>query len=147
MVDKSVKLLSQHNKTDLVVSQMKSDEPDYASIKDLYEWGIVATYHIKDITPAMGLSAMYVVVKTVLETTGFESSKRLTDRFVKSFAYLMVKEHANRFNLELRDFDRYFGRIGNKHGMEYLRAVMQGLHFNLKTEPVLDKDIVRFIEV
>lgn len=147
MAAKSVKLLPKHDKTDMVVAQMKSNEPDYSSIKDLHEWGIVATYHIKDITPAMGLTAMYVVVKTVLETSGFESSKRLTDRFVKSFAYLMVKEYENRFNLELKDFDRYFGRIGNQHGMEYLRKVMQGLHFNLKTEPDLDKDIVRFIEV
>lgn len=147
MIDKAVEILPQHQLTDRISMQMKSDYPDYSVLKEFHEWGIVVAYHVMDISPAMGLSAMYVLVKTLLEPNTFPSATKLADRFVKSFAYLLVKQNENRFNLELRDFERYFSRANGKHGMTYLRSVMQGLYLKLKTEPVLDRDILRFIEL
>lgn len=146
MIDKAVKLLPNHDLTDALVAQMKSGGADYTSLKDLLAWGILATYHINDITPVMGLSAMYAMVKTLLELNNFPTAIRLSDKFVKSFAYLLIKEHGNRFNLELNESERYFNRANGKHGMEYLRSIMQGLFYKLKTEPVLDKDIMDFID-
>lgn len=147
MIDKAIEILPQHKLTDRISRQMKSDAPDYSVLKEFHEWGIVAAYHVMDITPAMGLSAMYVLVKTLLEPNMLPTATKLADRFVKSFAYMLVKQNENRFSLELRDFERYFGRANGKHGMEYLRSVMQGLYLKLKTEPVLDKDILRFIDI
>lgn len=147
MIDKAVEILPQHQMTDRISMQMKSVEPDYLVLKEFHEWGIVVAYHVMDITPAMGLSAMYVLVKTLLEPYSFPTATKLADRFVRSFAYLLVKKNENRFILDLRDFERYFSRADGKHGMAYLRSVMQGLYLKLKTEPVLDNDILRFIEI
>lgn len=146
MIGKAVKLLPNHDLTDGLVTQMKRGNPDYASLKDIHAWGILAAYHIKDITPEMGLSAIYAMVKTLLEPNNFPTAIKYSDLFVKSFAYLLIKEHGNRFNIELKDFERYFSRANGKHGMEYLRSIMQGLFYKLKTEPVLDKDIMDFID-
>ena len=85
--------------------------------------------------------------KTLLAPNNFPSAIRFSDAFVRSFAYLLVKEHQNRFKLELKDFSQYFRHAEGKHGMEYLRTVMQGLYFKLKTEPTLDKDILNFMDV
>lgn len=147
MIDKAIEILPQHQLTDRISMQMKSDNPDYSVLKEFHEWGIVVAYHVMDITPAMGLSAMYILVKTLLEPNTFPTATKLANRFVKSFAYLLVKQNENKFTLELRDFEKYFSRANGKNGMTYLRSVMQGLYLKLKTEPVLDKDIMRFIEI
>ena len=145
MIEKAVRLLPEHQVTDLIAMQLAGDNPDYKVLIDLHHWGIVATYHLKDITPSMALNALYVMVKTLLAPNNFPSAISFSDAFVRSFAYLLVKEHQNRFKLELKDFSQYFRHADGKHGMEYLRTFMQGLYFKLKTEPTLDKDILKFI--
>lgn len=117
------------------------------ALTDLHDWGIAVTYHMKGITPDMGISALYVMVETLLVPNSFPTAIRLADQFVRSFAYLLVREFENRFSLELKDFDRYFSRAEGKHGMEYMRSILQGLYFKLKTEPKLDNDMLKFVDI
>ena len=147
MIEKAFLVMPQHDLTDRIAIQMRNAEPDFSALKEFHEWGVVATYHINSITPAMGLSALYIMVKTLLEPNMIPTAIKLADRFIKSFAYLLVKNNENRFNMELREFERFFKKVEQKHGMDFLRSVMQGLYYKLKTEPILDKDILNFIEL
>ena len=147
MIEKAFLVMPQHELTSRILTQMINVEPDFSALKEFHEWGVVATYHINSITPAMELSALYIMVKTLLEPNMIPTAIKLADRFIKAFAYLMVKNNENRFNLELRDFEGFFKRAEHKHGMDYLRSIMQGLYYKLKKEPVLDKDILNFIDM
>ena len=147
MIEKAFLVMPQHELTGRILTQMRNTEPNFSALKELHEWGIVVTYQIKSITPAMGLSALYIMVKTLLESNMTPTAIKLADRFIKAFTYLLVKNNENRFNLELRDFEEYFKIAEQKHGMDYLRCVMQGLYYKLKMEPDLDKDILSFIDL
>ncbi|MBQ4388217.1 MAG: hypothetical protein II822_11525 [Prevotella sp.] len=147
MIEKALPLLPQHHNLDTLVSGLEAKAPDYSRLNALHHRSIVMTYHLKDITPEMGLTSLYVLAKTLLDTNKFPSAVKYCDLFVKAFAYVLIKENHSRFNLELKDFERYFKKAEMKHGIGFLRSVMEGLYFKLKKEPVLDKDIMNFIGI
>ena len=89
---------------------------------------------------------LYVMAKSLLSYNQMPSAEKMVKQFARDFAYLTIKEQPNRFSLELNEFDRFFGRIGNKQGLDYVRSILNGLHFKLKSEVKLPKELVAFME-
>ena len=146
LIERSYPYIPDHSRTDEMVDQMLAEIPNYDNIHDESIRCVVGAYHAKRLKLEEALFVLYVMAKSLLSYNQMPSAEKMVKQFARDFAYLTIKEQPNRFSLELNEFDRFFGRIGNKQGLDYVRSILNGLHFKLKSEVKLPKELVAFME-
>ena len=146
LIERSCSYIPDHSRTDEMVDQMLALTPSYTNIHDEIIRCIVGTYHVRRLKIEDALLVLYVMSTSLLSYNRMPSAEKLVKQFARDFAYLTIKEQPNLFSLELKEFDRFFGRIGNKQGLDYVRGILTGLQFKLKTEVKLPREVMEFME-
>lgn len=146
LIQKSLVYLPDHKRTDEMINQMSTLAPNYDNVFEELSRCIIATFHYKTLDIADALYVLYSMGYSLLKYNTMPSAEHLTKDFSRAFAYLIIKEHPEKFSLDIENFDSFFNRISTCSGIEYLRGVLQGLHFKLKSDIVLPKEVKDFID-
>lgn len=146
LIDRSLVYIPDHQRTDEMIEQMLAATPNYDNINDELIRCIVGTYHIRRISIEDALFVLYVMANSLLKYNQMPSAERFVREFVRAYAYVIVRENSSRFSIEAKDLERYFVRLSNRKGLDYLRGVMNGLYFKMKSEPMLHKEVKGFMD-
>lgn len=145
LIEKSLVYIPDHKRTDELVKQMRSQKPDYHAIMDELARCAVATFHYETLSIEVAFNVLYSMVTSLLKYNQMPSADHMAKDFAKCFASLLVRVHQKRFTIEVKDIDSYFYKISNLSGIEYLRGILKGLSFKLKSEVSLLKEVEDFI--
>ena len=145
-VKRAQNYLKDSQKTDYLIKQMLSENPNFKSFTDAQCRYTASAYRIEIMPVEECLITLYTLCNILLSTNKMPSAHRMVEHFAKSFALMCIKVNPTRFSSSLEEMNHLLEKINNRQGMDYVRGVLEGLHFKMKAEPIMSKELESFMD-
>lgn len=132
MMEKARPLLKDSSSLELVTDQMLSPSPQYDKINDVLLQEVVYLYHFCRVPFSWQLSLLWGVCKSLDAYGNMPSAQRVLKRFVSVYAKFLIKEHPDKFDIDVCSADKLFSKVEQYDRMGYVIKIIQGIFFHIK---------------
>lgn len=125
--------------------QMLQGVVKLSQLKELESQCVVSIYNFQRLDFSLSLVLFWLQSRFLFPFCSHPSGKVFFKKYVYSYALSLIRGNERKFCIGESDIIKLLTKVGSLEGLDYVKKVIQGLYFNIKSNVQVNKEIESFL--